>query len=563
MKRAKEITRKLSGLQEILQAPPAERAAMILDRDDAEALVSRIPPEELLLTLRPAGRDVMVDLLSLARPAQLSFLMDLELWDKDLIRPERARYWLSLFDECDPARVALWLHSMETVDLAVLIGKVAKAELADEEGQPPSDPGEGFGSFSLDRFHYITTDEALVNVVRKMLLSIRQDDEKKYFHLLETLLTEFDSEDEEFALKFRNIRIAEHGFATFEEAQQLYLPLKPEQFEGTEPRREGAGSPFLEEGYVAPRYPLLLTPGGSTLLPEILNSFADTDQAEYIYSQLASLTNKVAVAEGLDLGEPKTFAQAAQKVAGCITIGLEALFGSDRERMTKAVDRYWLENLFRVGWYRILMMSAKAKEMVDDSWPNSKLERLLLLDSPLPQLLNAILRRKPKWLEAGVTGDKLRDFASLNEVELAERAVLKAEFLGRYLLTVVQFRLDDINQVHTNLADENLRGQTIFLTALVNAALGRGYHFAPIESDQLSTGLNCLWIKRDPPRKVAPRLVETAIEWSEHQLELSGLEKQFLVEFFSDSVKLLEDEFGHLPLTETPDPRFLSGIWIV
>jgi hypothetical protein len=139
----------------------------------------------------------------------------------------------------------------------------------------------------------------------------------------------------------------------------------------------------------------------------------------------------------------------------------------------------------------------------------------------------------------------------------------KAEFLGRYLMETVHFRLDDLGRAARDIAEENLRASTIFLTALVNAALDRGFHFAPIPRAEASRGLALLWERDEPPRRVKPQMAEAALGWSAAQVEMAREERRFLEEFIADAFSLLEEQFGNLPPGETPDPRFLAGLWIV
>jgi hypothetical protein len=126
----------------------------------------------------------------------------------------------------------------------------------------------------------------------------------------------------------------------------------------------------------------------------------------------------------------------------------------------------------------------------------------------------------------------------------------------------VDLHLGDLEQALTRLDTENLKGSTVFLTALVNAALDRSFRFAPIEREAVRRGLARVWASETPPRRVKPGLDDTAVEWAKAVGELTPAEEGYLREFVGSCFALLEEQFGHLAEDEVPDPRFTRGLWI-
>lgn len=547
---------------EVLAAPPDQRAGLLLASADTAALVPRIPPEELLFTLRGAKGGEISELLSHARPSQMRFVLDMELWDRDELRIERGTFWLKLFDNFEVPTLERFVKTLDFGDLVALTGKQIQAGLADENGHQPFEEIEDYASFTLDGTHYYQVREELLPVAKKFITLLMSDDRSKYLHLLEIYMTGLDPEDEETALRLRRARIAEHGFVDFEEAQAVYKPMKADALKEEEPRREGAASVFAQEGYLSPRYPVAQTPHGAVRLRELLDRFADSDQAEPLMAQLATLTNKVLAADALDPADTDSYRSAALKVAGYLSIGLEALCGDDLDAMERAIDRHWLEQLFRVGWDRVEKMGKKAKRWLRDGWPQGHRERLLLLNSPLPEVLGALLGPRPKLLVETESGDQLFDFSSIREVELAERTVEKADFLGQFVMAMVNFSLGDLTRAAQTLDEDNLKGRTIFLTALLNAALGRGFTFTPIPRGDVMEGLQKMWDPASDEHRVEPGLAHEAIERSQQVIKMTKEQVQFLREFINASINQLEEEFGGLPKGTEPDPRFLRGLWI-
>ncbi|TLN09047.1 hypothetical protein FDZ71_10195, partial [bacterium] len=171
--------------ERILAARGDERETLLAECDEIAAVVPLLPPEELLFTLREADRDAAVTILSHARTAQLQAMLDLELWDKDRLRPERAQWWVLLMEECGEKPLAKWLKNIDYAELSVLFAPLAKASFQNEEGEPP-EGGEEEASFSLDGVHFFTVPAKIEPAARKILTILRMESHQKYLHVLET-----------------------------------------------------------------------------------------------------------------------------------------------------------------------------------------------------------------------------------------------------------------------------------------------------------------------------------------------------------------------------------------
>jgi hypothetical protein len=248
--------------------------------------------------------------------------------------------------------------------------------------------------------------------------------------------------------------------------------------------------------------------------------------------------------------------------AAYTSLGIEVLCGNDDAMAVRALSDHWLQHLFRVGWTQVRSLQSDARRFLDKGWPAGRMERLLFLDSPLPEILDGLLRRHPLWYAGDEEPPPLREFRTLREVQLAQKALRMASLLGRYLLSVISFQLKDLREASSRLDVENLKGSTVFLTALVNSSLGRDFRFASIDRKAARKGLAQVWEVDRPPRRVRPGLADSAVEWCRAMVPATAEEELLLRDFVADAFRLLEEEFGHLAADETPDPRFTKGLWI-
>ncbi len=545
----------------VLSLRGGDRAARLLASDNLEAVVSLMPPEEFFFTVLELDPGDVPEVLAHARAPQVEFLLDLELWKKDRLRRTRVAPSLKRLVSAGEKALERWLGHLEPATLVLLLGRLAQVH-ALEEDKDPFQELPGHAPFTLDGVHYVLARKDHLPLVRQLLTALREADERRYQQVIEALMGTVDAELEEQVYAERQRRLAVRGFPEWEEAMEVYTRLDVDDPSALPPRPEALALESEEAPAVAPRYPSRLTDPAQNLLARGLAHVRSERALESLQAELAYLTNKLIVADGLDASRLDSYPIAIQKAAAYISIGLEALGGDDEAGAEELIERHWLQHLFRVGWSRVRDARSQARRMFSKSWPQGHKERLLFLDFPLPQILDGLLRTHPVWFTGQEGNPTYRLFGTLQEVQRAGRAVDVADFLGRFLLTVVDLRLGDLKEALVELNTEALKGSTVFLTSLVNASLGRDFRFAPVPREEVREGLARIWTDDQPPRRVKPGLNEAAVEWCRSVADLADREVEYLREFIDACLELLAEEFGRLASDEVPDPRFTRGIWI-
>ncbi len=549
-------------LDRILSVRGRAREKLLLEAENPAAVVSLLPPEELYFTLKEIDPGAVPSVLAHARTEQVAFALDLDLWRRDRILGERTGPWLATLASCGPGPLARWLSELDIADLTLLLGKLVTVHLPRDGEDPMEMEFEGRAPITLDGFYHVRCAEKYETLVRTALTVLRDADADRYVLLMEALARDVDAELEEHCYEARQRRLAERGFPDWEEALEAYTPVEVTDPDALPARIATMTGP--EEGpEVPPRYPVTAVDTDSRLLARALGRVASRASLDTLWTELAYLTNKILVADGLPPDRVDSFQRALRKVAGYASIGLESLVGPDEASAARVLERHYLQHVFGVGWARVRRAGARARRLYERGWPDGHKERLLFLDPPLPETVEGLLRPHPlRFVPDGVDGT-YENFESLAQIREAEHRVAQAEFLGRHLLSVVELRLGDLKEALARIDTENLKGSTVFLTALVNASMGREFRFTPIERGRVGEGLARLWADDRPPRKVKPELVDAAVAWSRTVGTLKPNEEPLLREFVATAFGLLEEEFGHLTPGETPDPRFTRGLWIV
>src|SRR5437868_15074919 len=78
----------------LARARRTHRADAILAEPDAEALVPKLPVQELYYAIQEVGLADSQDLVALASPEQIRGFLDLDVWQRDQLDEARMRQWI-------------------------------------------------------------------------------------------------------------------------------------------------------------------------------------------------------------------------------------------------------------------------------------------------------------------------------------------------------------------------------------------------------------------------------------------------------------------------------------
>jgi len=160
------------------------------------------------------------------------------------------------------------------------------------------------------------------------------------------VIWELETNNEEWALRWRTERLQDLGFPPWDEAMSIYRYLKPEQ----RARMPKDNQPLtVGEWHLPVWIPGL--PSGPAAQHPIFDAIAglEPEERRSCFYAFVALSNKVAVADGLELSDADSTPQAIDKAARFASAGLEFLaaeHGIDSIAILRAVT---VEQLFNIG----------------------------------------------------------------------------------------------------------------------------------------------------------------------------------------------------------------------
>ncbi len=411
----------IEGRLEIYRNLSAEaREELIGTISSPGEIVRRISEEEIFFTIKQLGEENALNLVAATTGKQLQYLLDIDLWRRDMFDTRAAYRWINLIAGISGDKI---LHFVQVTDpelFALALDRLIKVYTRDPDFDL-LEQMDHLPQFTLDDQYFVEfrVPDA-ENAVRIFLETIFLWDVRYYSSLMQELLRGISLENEEMALKWRRARLADHGFPEFDEALEIYsyLPVSHVCRSGQDqaPVYEEASTelmPVLE-------YPLKLL-DSETLFLRCIRRLDDMSFRDRLSTELAHLANKVVIADGREPGSVEQIQGALNKVGGHINMALEAVCNDDVTQAMALLQSNHMDILFRRGFSLVLDLRKQAQKLVTRN--EGGMENL---GYPLAELLRGLMQKRP-FYAATVVGEKTsREFQHLEDLHIIRQYMEKA-----------------------------------------------------------------------------------------------------------------------------------------
>lgn len=538
-------------LRAVLAAKGLERERLIVLAADSRDLVQALAPDEFAATVLELGPGDAGALIEMCSDQQLTYLLDLTGWLKETFVPQRYQVWLPLVLNAGAQRLQRWLASTDLEVLALLFAhwlRVVKWLPSQEEQEPPND----LPAFTLDNVYYLQIRQAEAQgFIAQVLVLLKSELPGLYGRVMEALLWEGPAELNEYATRWRQGRLASHGFPDRLEALELWAPPAPGEgdWQKLPPKQAaGLGARPRSDG------PLELLPAEEAL-PRLAAEMSD-EARDALRAELAYVANCGVAALEADPASPEEVARAARESLGLVNLGLEVLAGGDRARTRSIVARLSLAALARQGAAALRRLNRRAWALLKQGWLQDFPTGLYVLDPPLDRWLAGLIYPRPRCYDPQlVHGREYRSFLSLADLEAAEANLSQAEFWGEMLFALMgldrQEAVDLFREPYLPADPEEIKLSHLLGTWLARRAMGLP-GLAPIPSARLAQAVAALQQGLDGE---LARELERSL-----QLLSDPARVRLARRALGGAIARLEQEMGRLDPDGELDPRFFAGL---
>lgn len=330
-----------------------QKLDLLLEDPEAEKLAQALPPQELYLMVKEVGEEEASPLLSLAAPEQVTFFLDMEIWNEWEMSQDKALEWLGLLFETGEKKAAQYLKQAEN-ELLILIfmrelivGGGIGDLLHDEERL--TDWDQTFDDLFMIKYK----NPAHTPLVSRLIDLIYRTDHPRYLALMEAVKGEVETELEDMCYKLRSDRLADLGFPPREEALAVYAPLSLASFSLSDKEQ-----PVVRED--GPNYPVTIS--GDSFLKRAIGKAG----AGNLGQELQYLINTVLVADKVSMADSDAIDETVQRVHGYLNIALEQLAGADEDEGARILRQEYLQRLFRLGGTMVSEIRRRAAKIPKD-----------------------------------------------------------------------------------------------------------------------------------------------------------------------------------------------------
>lgn len=544
-------------LDMILRVRGKERLRYLFFSHTPKDLVEKLPELEIFLTVKEVGRSDAIDLVTLTTPEQFQYLLDLDLWKKDGLDPEKVIRWLEILLESGEERVIEFIRSSDPEHLCLLL--ITFLHITKPEGEP-TELMERNLPFTLDREYFITFRKAEIRPVFQPFLEILyRYDSDTYRRLMESLLGELESDIEETAYRFRNARLADYGFPDVEQAMEIYQFVNPGTLLGEVEPLKAALSDISDKAH--PTF-YLTVQGDGPFFSTVLSRITDPLVQDRLREELAGLCNKAMVAELIDLFDVGEMEWVVRKVFHYLNLGLQGLSGEEEGRAVQILCSVSLQKVFQAGVGSTLLLRRKAETLLKGPWFKGDRNNLRFLDSIEQERVEGVLKRKPGISRNGVVDD-FRNLQDLKEVEDTLDRIDVVVTILREKLGMTPERAKEQGWSGTDTEEgKDVSLSTFFLTALANRILNGRFEIEAIDKNRLQDLFSILFEKDEQGQGRVRMDIRRDMMEGLYSTEDDERKRQHLRAFLDFCLDALEGEFGRIPPGVEIDPRFVKSLII-
>ncbi len=402
----------------------------ILEQDNPREFVQRIPTEDFFWLVKKVGEADCVPLLKLASDTQKQYVLDLELWQKDRLDIEKASDWLGRMHLADPEGLIRWLRSSGENLSYYYFFKAIQVEVKTEDEIPDVD--ERF--FTLDGIFYVKVrDETRTETVKNILRTLAADNLDRYQAFLSMLAGVIPAELEEELYRWRNVRLAEHGFLPPEEARIVYAPMDPGALKTEAEDPSVSGNENADTvGELVAVFPLAQA-GGRNILNRTISGVEDPIFMDRLRLEFAGLCNQLLSADGMPIDDMDVLIRSCRRAAAHLNLALEKICGTDTAMAEKMLRRNTLVSIFRAGFGLVLDLKWEAERWLRDSWFSAMGLAFDFWGDAWGGRLSGIVRDRPELFTGKEGADRFRAFESLFELEEARAFIREMQALDTML----------------------------------------------------------------------------------------------------------------------------------
>lgn len=330
----------------------------LLSNENVQEAVQSVEPVALYRAILAKGPADCIDLLPYMSAEQVTRILDYEAWRENRLEPLRAIEWLMLFNENSPTDMFNRMKEQEEEFQLALLGPYI--ELLDEEEfeRVPDHERDGFIALPCNTLYYRikSEDPRIQKFIETLVGSGLEVDLQYTYSLLAHACHLPPTEQEEQLAQFRQARMEEDGFVSYDESLQLFARIDIEKLrkQWCTATESASGSELVIAETASANSPFLVQ-----VLNRLSRDISPVAAADLTRSMIHT-ANMICTATGTEAGEEAQLRDLMYNMQALVSLGLEYLSDGSLDQGVHLLSRVHPQQLFRTG----LTLVAKVADSV-------------------------------------------------------------------------------------------------------------------------------------------------------------------------------------------------------
>lgn len=414
----------------LLQETSRDLLNKLIGMEHLDVFIQNLQPTDFFWIVKRIGEEDSLPLLAVATKDQWQYMLDLETWHKDQINYEEVIFWIDRLNRANASKFAEWIYSEQKDLIALTILHKAEILFKEEEGEWEVPPGY----FTLDGSFYVKAfNEKDTPILENFLRTIAHENFEAYRALLLNIPSYISTETEEELYRQRTNRLAEYGFASFDESLAIYSPLDPSvlSFE-TKPLLPGALI-VQEEKSLVPSLAFHCIKD-FRLLVNAFNQISDPLEADRIRLEFTTICNTLIAADSFAcINNFENLRQIGKQAAGYIHVTLGKLCDKDIGKAANLLQDHSLMTIFRVGFGFTIKLQWRVKNFISQGWFSKMGKSLDFWGSQWADKIKGLLFKRPLFFDCHAKAEPYRHFERIEDLQEIESLLDKLDVLDRML----------------------------------------------------------------------------------------------------------------------------------
>jgi hypothetical protein len=237
------------------------------------------------------------------------------------------------------------------------------------------------------------------DLITHLLTTVFETNYGFFKELMISVINASAPELEESAYHFHRARLEDHAIPDFYDALEIYRSIGADEFAlKTVPRKADQDQPI-------PSFALALLSQGD-LFARVVSRIEDPGLLEILQVEMASLANKVMVADQLPADNAEALRRAAEKALAYVNLGLESRSGANIEKAAQILRDNFLEHLFRLAQAEVAKIRGRLQSIAQRGWLSQCTAGIKCLDAEWFDAAEELLARTPRILKSRPGGSE-------------------------------------------------------------------------------------------------------------------------------------------------------------